>query len=570
VASLERELWAGGFAAGRLPAYQAAWRELEDLLAAGGEDRRHSFVIIVPVAERPQHLEACLASLLELCEAYGYGGRRGGRYAKVAVLIADDSRDASAIAAHRELARRFGARGLECEHFGPDEQLDLLRGHAPHEAPARLLGRGEPDGAGSFGHKGQGVMRNIAYLKAANVAKVAELRGAEPLLFYSIDSDQEFKVKVATADGERDVHAVNFLARLDEVFAGSDAEVLTGKVVGDPPVSPAVMMGNFLADVIAFVETAAAGEPDAACPHHGPAARREGEAAYHDMAELFGFRAAADAYAYSCPLPGAHDEADCFAHFAGRLTSFFYGEHPTRVSRYVHDELWRTVQPARTVYAGNYVFRPSALRHVIPFAAMRLRMSGPTLGRLIRAEIGPRFVSANLPMLHKRTVADTGQSEFRPGIRADSETIDLCGEFERQFFGDVTLFTVERLTGQGFPAQALAAATIDETFDAVLAEMSDRYAAKQTEILAKLARLEALLDDPRRWWNRDGRHAGTLGAFRRFAANVARNFGKDSPCYRRIEAPESRLRWRADLLAAIHAYPEEARAWRALVAARAA
>jgi hypothetical protein len=53
-------------------------------------------------------------------------------------------------------------------------------------------------------------------------------------------------VKVATAQGDRDVYAMNFLAQIDAIFGATDAEVLTGKVVGDPPVSPAVMAGNFL------------------------------------------------------------------------------------------------------------------------------------------------------------------------------------------------------------------------------------------------------------------------------------------------------------------------------------
>jgi len=49
-----------------------------------------------------------------------------------------------------------------------------------------------------------------------------------------------------------------------------------------------------------------------------------------------------------------------------------------------------------------------------PVRHLRLRMSGPTAGRLIQAEIGDRFASANLPMLHRRTAADDVQDEFRP------------------------------------------------------------------------------------------------------------------------------------------------------------
>ena len=94
-------------------------------------------------------------------------------------------------------------------------------------------------------------------------------------------------------------------------------------------------------------------------------------------------------------------------------------------------------------------------------------MSGPTLGRLVKAELGPRFVSANLPMLHKRTVESGGQSEFRPGIETAREVIDMSGEFERQFYGDVMLFTIERLAESRRSLDEAASTDFSNTLDAV-------------------------------------------------------------------------------------------------------
>ncbi|MDP2795367.1 MAG: hypothetical protein Q8O25_15020 [Sulfurisoma sp.] len=564
IAEIERELWAGGFNADVLDTYQGAFRRLERLLAEQGADERHKFVIVIPVADRPQQLRDCLASLLGLCEAFGYGGQRDGRYRKVAVVIADDSNEADSIARHRELAREFTALGIETRHFGPEEQFAFVEalGEPARADLSRILGRARRE---SYGHKGQAVMRNIAYLKLADMQSAGER-----LLFYSIDSDQEFKVKVGTANGDREVCAVNFFHWLDEIFSRSEAAVLTGKVVGDPPVSPAVMAGNFLEDVIGFLRQMAASGGHGTCQHHEADAHRQGEAAYHDMADLFGFKPASEACRFLCPLEGEHGDGDCFDHFAGRLNSFFFGEHPTRVSYYRHNPVLRTVQAARTVYAGNYVFRPEALKYFIPFAALRLRMSGPTLGRLIKAEIGPGFVSANLPMLHKRTVGGSGQSEFRPGIQAnsgaDSQVIELCGEAERQFFGDVMLFTIERLTAMGYPRQALPQATLAETLAAVHAEMLDRYEVKRRDIVEKLVRLQGVLHDPANWWNQSAEHAGAVARFAAFAANIDHNFGEDSPCYERIESPANWKKWRVDLLDAIAAYPVDSQAWgRALV-----
>lgn len=560
IAELERRLWDGGYRDEHLAAYQAAWRAREALLAEGKNDR-HDFVIVVPVADRPQHIQACLDSLLALCRAYGYGGQdEDGRFRKVAAIIADDSDQAANVAANQALARHYTALGLPTVAFTPAEQALLVEslGAETQAALARVIGRPRAGNDDPYGHKGQGVMRNLASLLLDKMPS-----NGRRLLYWSLDSDQEFTVKVPTPAGDRDVMAVNFFHWLDRIFTERDALVLTGKVVGDPPVSPAVMAANFLGDVAGFFTWMADADPAGACRNHDHGERREGEAAYHDMADMFGFRAASDAYRYRCTLDGAHSDADCFAHFATRLNSFFYGEHPTRVSYYVHDEVMRTVQPARTVYAGNYIFRPEALGFFIPFAAQRLRMSGPTLGRLMRAEIGPRFVSANLPMLHKRTVEATGQAEFRPGIETTKEVIDMSGEFERQFYGDVMLFSIERLTADGFPLHDTPRETIAATLDALRAEMLAKYNQRQLAITTKLAAIETLLRDPARWWNRAPAHALAVAGCVSFAANIRRNFGAEATGYRRINDASGWQDWRARLLDAIVSYPADLRAWRA-------
>jgi hypothetical protein len=342
-------------------------------------------------------------------------------------------------------------------------------------------------------------------------------------------------------------------------------------VVGDPPVSPAVMAGNFLADVLGFLQRMAASDPAAACRQHGDAGYAGGEATYHDMADLFGFTQAVDAFRYRCPLAGAHSEADCCAHFATRLNSFFYGEHPTRVSYYQPADLPGSVQPARTVYQGNYVFRPQALKYFAPFATLRLRMSGPTLGRIIQAEIGARFVSANLPMLHKRTLESGGQSEFRPGIAtaalAVAPVIDISGEFERQFYGDVMLFSIERLARERPIREPAGTDLVANTLDTVRAELLEKYNSRQRTIVDRLQVLDKLLLDPACWWNRAPEHATTVADFAAFTANIARNFGPDSAGHLRINAAAGWARWRADLLEAIIHYPSDRAAWEAQLCA---
>jgi hypothetical protein len=559
IARFETALWDGGFNEALLPSYQSAWRRLETLIAARGTDGRHHFVIVIPVADSPQLLRACLGSLLDLCNLYGYGGQRDGRWQKLSVMIADDSNDPACIAAHQRIADEFGSRGLATQVFGLDEQRALLVA-LPHAAGlSRIVGERDRE---RFGHKGQAIMRNIAWLKLAQMHATDS-----PLLFYTLDADQTFKVKVASADGDLDVYAVNFLAQLDAIFSATDAAVLTGKVVGDPPVSPAVMAGNFLEDVTGFLRDMAGCDPAAPYRQPEPDTRGSGEAAYHDMAGLFGFQQADAPYRYRCTLDGRPTNADCFDDFSQRMKRFFHGEHPTRVTRYQHTDLMQSVQPARTVYTGNAVFRATALDWFIPFATLRLRMSGPTLGRLLKAELGSRFVSANLPMLHTRTIDATRQSEFRPGVISQNESVDLCDEFERQFHGDVMLFSIQRLAEQGFPQQPPAPERIAAALEAVQAEMLERYRARQAALRDQLAQLQSLLNAPDAWWNRSDALAGARDRFEAFADNLAHNFGENSPCHARIGSAAALAAWRERQLDAIAHYRADRQAWGAALAA---
>ncbi|MHB1084668.1 MAG: hypothetical protein ACYCZA_07495 [Thiobacillus sp.] len=552
----EAALWEGGFNENLLPSYQSAWRRLEALITSRGDDLRHHFVIIIPVADSPAQLRRCLASLIDLCRLYGYGGMKHGTFKKVSVIVADDTQDADLIAMNQAIIRAFTTQGLVIDYFGLVEQLALMDTLADVEL-GTIVGTAPRD---AFGHKGQAMMRNIAYLKLAQ-----RQASGEPLLFYTLDADQQFRVKVDTADGDGTVCAVNFFAQLDAIFSASDADVLTGKVVGDPPVSPAVMASHFLDDVAGFLHEMAASDP--AQPYRRDAANtQEADAAYHDMAGMFGFANPVDAYRYRCTLKNQPGNAACFGDFAQRLKSFFHGEHPTRITWFHYQSALESVQPARTIYTGNYVFRPRALNWFIPFAPLRLRMSGPTLGRLMKAELGNAFISANLPMMHTRTLDATGESEFRPGVVTQADTIDLTDEFERQFAGDVMLFSVEQLTKLGFPQQALSSDILAATLDAVHADLAQQYRARHAVIVKKISALTTLLNDPMHWWHTPA-YTEALAHFRVFLDNMQHNFGENSPGHARIAADANWQDWRTRQLAALTQFHADRRAWNQAISA---
>jgi len=505
----------------------------------------HDFVIVVPVADRPRQLADCLDSLAGLLQRFPYAGA-------VSVLIVDDSLEPAAIARHRALADTHTRAGLPTRHLDRAAQRALVQDlpAALRERLGAVLGRPEADHAERIGPSAS---RNLACLWLSRLPRRGRKR-----LFWFVDSDERFRVEVETATGGTQSHDLDYLHTLDRLFTERPIDVLTGRVVGDPPVSPAVMALTLLDDVLTLLADLSEQQPHTPCRYHGHAVRA-GDAAYHDMADLFGYSRPA-AMPYRCPLRSTHDHAACLAHFAAGLGQFFDGVHPTRRSLFEIGQAL-TLTPARTVYTGNYVISESALAWFIPYASLRLRMAGPTLGRLLRAELGERFVCANLPLWHGRTLADLGRSECRPGIVHGAGGVDLSGEFERQYFGDVMLFTLEALTGLGYPGKALDDEVIRRELAAVEARMHARYLSQQTAIAERIRRFQAMLEDDARWWRQEAATGPAQEALTRFMRDLGRNFGPHAPPWRRISAPAYREARLDEICVALARYADERAAW---------
>ncbi len=550
--SLEKILSEAGYPAPLLTLYHDLFREMErNLSMVDTDDTRFDFVIVTPVADRPRHLESCLDSLLQLCRLFQYGGMQNGRFKKISVVIADDSMQTENIRHNRELVERYQGKGLDTEYFGQREQREILDA-LPKPLRSRLntiVGNHPPH---RFHHKGASITRNITYLKLNGMRRVHDRT-----LFWFLDSDQEFRV--STLDSKTPVYAINYFHRLNQTFSNPAIQVLTGKVVGDPPVSPSVMANTLLEDVLALLSHLEKLEPQQPCPFHQSAPKERGES-YHDMAELFGLNTANAPFEYPCPVEGRHSALDCLDDFASRLNAFFDGQHPTRQTYYEYRDFTETLTPARTVYTGNYVLTPGALQHFVPFATLKLRMAGPTLGRLLQSQLRSGFVSANLPMLHRRTVDDTGRSEFRPGVEHQGAIADLAGEFERQFFGDVMLFSMERLVGNGYPQTALADAAVRAIVAQTEQDLSATYRQKRTQIQHKLKRLHLFLSDATNGW-RDALPGTTAANLNGFMQNMEFNFGQNAKGYRLIREDAHRRQRLEQIVAAIRQLPDEIPAW---------
>jgi hypothetical protein len=552
-----QQLAKSGYSEPLLNQQRQLFQEMEAQLAHNGTDHRHDFIIVIPIADRPQHLDQCLNSLLMLCERFSYGGRNGLRYQKVSVLVADDSQNGQNREQIRKTTEKYTQQGLGIRYFGPDEQLKQLQqfDRIKRDKAYRITGDHPTD---AFYHKGASCTRNICYLKVSELVK----ENANTLIWF-IDSDQEFRVNIG-AESEP-VYAINYFHNFDRLYSNTDAQVVTGKVVGDPPVSPAVMVGNFLQDVQGFLTALSRQDPDQRCAFHSPGRQVVNDAAYHDMADLFGFKPKDDHYQYQCTLRGDHSNRSCLSDFAAKLNAFFDGQHPTRHTHYNYLPPESSIAPARTVYTGNYVLNTEALRHFIPFATLSLRMAGPVLGRILRAELGDRFISANLPMMHKRTLSDTRKSEYRPGVKREDRDIDLSVEFERQFFGDVMLFTIQELTEQGYPATCPPHEKIKETVEYIAQTLLEKYQSRQRLIRTRIDNLRHLVDHPDHWWQSAKAHQQTLHDLHLFLHNIEHNFGPQALSYRLISNTRHYRLQCHKIAMAISEYPKDRCHWQEIL-----
>jgi hypothetical protein len=570
VALVEDRAAGEGFPDDLVNLQRGLYGELEYLLSLDQHDDRHHFFVVIPVADRPAMLGNCIRSLIGQYRTFGYGGMTKGAdgkqiYRKISLFIFDDSKEQGNRNAVKEITAAARDAGIRSHYIGLDEQTSFLSGlqAADRGRLCRLIG----EYSGSVPpHKGASLTRNIAYLfmqavlnGSGAVPPAEEPAEGEKVLFYFLDSDEEFRIRVPKGASVEDIAFINYFYLLDRIFQSSEIAVMTGKVVGDPPVAPAVMINTFLDDLILFFDSL----PDLSmadeCSFHGSGGPQAFSAEYHDLGKLFGYRPPSLPRKYRCDLHGVHTVKDCFDHLSKRAMEFFHGLHPTRTQFYHHPGGFMRTEQARTVYTGNYVFTREALKHFIPFADLGLRMAGPTLGRILKSKIKDRFVSANLPLLHKRTVPGAG-AEFRSGIKEKEEIIDLSMECYRQFWGDVMLFSVEALTSAGYPVTPVdfheIAGTVQQTRDKLWKMYSEKFAGADERI----SRLRHYLSLPG-WWNGPRETEEAAKRFGRFCDLAESNFSTKSEGCRRLSQQIGESGMLDRIIDSLGLYCEDEEAW---------
>ncbi len=143
----------------------------------------------------------------------------------------------------------------------------------------------------------------------------------------------------------------------------------------------------------------------------------------------------------------------------------------------------------------------------------------------------------------------------------EDAAIDISKEFERQFFGDVMLFSVVEWLKRHDLAALGDAAQVETVVAQVEGELLELYATKHDAVNARRAGLEGWLAAPPAAW----RDAPALVALARFLRNVAANFGDDAPAWRQIQSPVHRAKRRREIVDALVHYHTERAAWDRLV-----
>jgi hypothetical protein len=308
------------------------------------------------------------------------------------------------------------------------------------------------------------------------------------------------------------------------------------------------------------------------------------------MGQLFGYENTHRTFDYCCPLQNStdshiekesatknnvsHNHIDCLKNFSQRLNYFFFGEHLTRKTYFNFDnQPFTHIIPARTIYPGNYIATFKGLKYSIPFGQLRLRMSGPTTGRLIQSELKDKFFSSHLPMLHTRTVKSNTQSdsnlvfknEFRPGVESSTHKIDLTDEFERQFFGDLMLFTVARLSKENITCDQYNQQNLTETFAIIEKELLDLYNKKHQVVQQKSSLLSHLVKDQNQWWNQSNEIAQSMTEIQHFINNINFNFDTKSDVYQHIQSSHYRQNKIQLMIESLLTYRSDRDAWGSLI-----
>ena len=164
-------------------------------------------------------------------------------------------------------------------------------------------------------------------------------------------------------------------------------------------------------------------------------------------------------------------------------------------------------------------------------------------------------------MHHGRTSSGDLEQDFRPGVEVYGERIDLSDEFERQFFGDLMLFSTIELLKHTDVNRPFEEAAVTSALEKTEQELLALYHDKHLRVMDKAVVLHRLVFESGHWWVSNDANTDALKHVRQFIDNMLSNFGPESTAYKQINSEAHRERRKAQMSEALMAYRRERDAW---------
>jgi hypothetical protein len=158
-------------------------------------------------------------------------------------------------------------------------------------------------------------------------------------------------------------------------------------------------------------------------------------------------------------------------------------------------------------------------------------------------------------MLHKRTTAE--DEGFRPGVEQQHDAaMDISDEFERQFFGDLMLFSVVEWFKHYDLTQLADSERLQQVVDKVEADMLALYRAKHQAVNSRRCELETWVKTQQGW-------AGTPALYQitQFLRNIELNFGDEAKVWQQIQSESHRQGRKQQIVDALLHYRGERLVW---------
>jgi hypothetical protein len=145
------------------------------------------------------------------------------------------------------------------------------------------------------------------------------------------------------------------------------------------------------------------------------------------------------------------------------------------------------------------------------------------------------------------------------------QSIDLGNEFIRQFYGDVMLFSIKKLTDQDQFDDTIDADRVQAVIDSTYNEIRDSYIEKHDTILQLRSKIESLLNDKDHWWHNATTKADetsqAITCFDIFLSNIQSNFDENSYAFQQITSTSSAQQHLQAIHHAILQYDRDMKNW---------